>query len=201
MFDELLKSIGQSAALSGNVHVDWSGTGNVREVIPDAQLHVLASEVKYRGLVIQSIDIDGNLLKRKLDLPSCKVVFNQDNFIDARGDALLDDPYNYDADATIQFQDLGFLNELSKSFGQDLGLGGKLSAQWTGKGPLKDQTGNIELHGDQIRTKAAQRIKFDVAANYQGMNAEVPRVQISSPLRGSGCVHAVQSSTIRRFPL
>src|SRR5208337_4024795 len=167
MFDELLKSIGQSAALSGNVHVDWSGTGNVRGVIPDGELHVLASQVKYRGLVIQSIDIDGNLLKRKLDLPSCKVVFNQDNFIDAKGDALLDEPYNYDADATIKFQDLG--------------LGGKLSAQWTGKGPLKDQTGNIELHGDQIRTKAAQRIKFDVAANYQGMNAEVPRLQISSP--------------------
>ena len=181
VFNELLKSIGQSAALTGNVHVDWSGTGNVRGAIPDAQLHVLASQVKYRGLVIQSVDIDGDLLNRKLDLPSCKVVFNQDNFIDAKGNALLDEPYNYDADATIKFQDLGFLNELSKSFGQDLGLGGKLSAQWTGKGPLKDQTGNIELHGDQIRSKVAQRIKFDVVANYQGMNAEVPRLQVSSP--------------------
>jgi autotransporter translocation and assembly factor TamB len=181
IFNELLESFGQSAALSGNVHVDWSGSGNVREVIPDAQLHVLASQVKYRGLAIQSIHFDGNLLKRKLDLPSCKVVFNQDNFIDARGDALLDEPYNYDADATIQFQDLGFLNELSKSFGQELGLGGKLTAKWTGKGPLEDQTGNIELHGDQVRTKVVQGIKFEVAANYQGMNAEVPRLQFFSP--------------------
>ena len=120
-------------------------------------------------------------MERKLDLPTCKVVFNRDNFIDARGRALLDEPYDYDTDATIQFQDLGFLNELSKSFGQDLGLGGKLNAKWTGKGPLKDQTGNIEVHGDQIRTKAVQRIQFDVAANYQGMNAEIPRLQISSP--------------------
>ena len=179
IFSELLKSIGQSPAVSGNVHVDWSGTGNVRDVIPDGQLHVLASQLKYRGLLIQSIDIDGSLLKRKLDLPNCRVVFNKDNFINARGDALLEDPYNYDAYATIQFQDLGFLNELSKSFGQDLGLGGKLNANWTGKGPL--QGGNLELHGDQIRTKAVQRIKLDVAANYQGMNAEVPRLQISSP--------------------
>ena len=108
IFNELLKSFGQSAALSGNVHVDWSGSGNVREVIPDAQLHVLASQVKYRGLAIQSIHIDGNLLKRKLDLPSCKVIFDQDNFIDARGDALLDEPYNYDADATISFRIWGF---------------------------------------------------------------------------------------------
>ncbi len=167
IFNELLKSFGQSAPISGNVHLDWSGTGNVRGVIPDAQLHILASQVKYRGLVLKSIDIDGNLLKLKLDLPTCKVVFNQDNFIDAKGDTLLEDPYNYDADATIQFQDLGFLNELIKSFGQDLGLGGKLSAKWTGKGPLKDQTGNIELHGDEIRAKAVQRIKFNVAANYK----------------------------------
>ena len=150
-------------------------------MVPDGDLRVLGSQIKYRGLSIQSIDIDGNLLQRKLDLPSCKVVFNKDNFIDAKGNALLEDPYNYDADATIQFQDLGFLNELIKSFGQDLGLGGKLNASWKGKGPLKDQTGNLELHGDQIRTKTVQSIKFDVTANYQGLNAEVPRLQISSP--------------------
>jgi autotransporter translocation and assembly factor TamB len=181
MFSGLLKSIGQSPAVSGNVHVDWSGNGNARGAIPDAQLHLLAGQLKYRGLLIQSIDIDGSLLKRKLDLPNCKIIFNQDNFINARGDALLEEPYNYDAYATIQFQELGFLNELTKSFGQDLDLGGKLNASWTGKGPLQVQTGNLELHGDQIRTKAVQRVKFDVAANYQGMKAEVPRLQIFSP--------------------
>jgi autotransporter translocation and assembly factor TamB len=181
VFNDLLKSTGQSPTLSGNVHANWSATGNVRDVIPDARLEVLARQIKYRGLLIQSVDIDGNLLQRKLDLPSCKIVFNQNNFIDARGDAVLDDPYDYDADAKIQFQDLGFLNEVSKSFGQDLGLGGKLSATWTGKGPLKDQTGNLEIHGDQIQVKGVQRIKFDMAGNYQGMNAEIPRLQFSSP--------------------
>ena len=81
----------------------------------------------------------------------------------------------------VQFQDLGFLNELTKSFGQDLGLAGKLNASWKGNGPLKEQTGNLELHGDQIRTKTVQNIKFDATAHYQGSNAEVPRLQISSP--------------------
>ena len=40
---------------------------------------------------------------------------NNDNFIDTKGNAIIEEPYNYDADATIQFQDLGFLNELIKS--------------------------------------------------------------------------------------
>ena len=150
-------------------------------MVPDADLRVLGSQIKYRGLSIQSIDIDGNLLQRKLDLPSCKVVFNKDNFIDAKGNALLDDPYDYDADATVQFQDLGFLNELTKSFGQDLGLAGKLSANWKGNGPLKEQVGGLELHGDQLRTKTIQNIKLDATGHYEKFNAEVPRLQISSP--------------------
>ena len=101
-------------------------------MVPDGNLRVLGSLIKFRGLLVQSIDIEGNLLQQKLDLPSCKVVFDKNNFIEAKGDALLEDPYNYDADTTVQFQDLGFLNGLIKSFGQDIGLAGKLNASWKG---------------------------------------------------------------------
>ena len=109
------------------------------------------------------------------------MVFNKDNFIDTKGNALLEDPYDYGADATVQFQDLGFLNEMIKSFGQDLGLAGKLNASWKGNGPLKEQTGDLEFHGDQVRTKTVQNIKFDATAHYQGFNVEVPRLQVASP--------------------
>ncbi len=181
VFKDLLAGAGETSATSGNLHANWSCSGDARNPIPDANLRVMGSQIKSRGLLIQSIDVDGTLLQRKLDLPSCKVVFNKDNFFEAKGNTLLNDPYNYDADATIQFQDLGFLNELIKSFGHDLGLAGKLSASWKGNGPLKEQTGNVELHGDQIRTKTVQSIKLDATARYQGSNAEVPRLQVSSP--------------------
>jgi hypothetical protein len=75
------------------------------------------------------------------------------------------------------------------NLGRDLGLGGKLNAKWTGKGPLKIRP-NIEVHGDQIRTKTVQRIQFDVAAKYRGMNAEIPACR-SLRLRGSGSVRAL----------
>jgi hypothetical protein len=181
VFKELLNGVGAASATSGNVHVNLSCSGDTRSVIPDGNLRVLGSLINYRGLLVQSIDIEGNLLQRKLDLPSCKVVFDKNNFIDAKGNALLEDPYNYDADTTVQFQDLGFLNGLIKSFGQDLGLAGKLNASWKGNGPFKEQTGNLELHGDQVRTNTVQSIRFDASAHYQGFNAEVPRLQVFSP--------------------
>jgi autotransporter translocation and assembly factor TamB len=181
VFAELLKSLGQTEAVGGNLHVDWSGRGDVATVFPDAHLRVLGKTIKYRGLSVQNIDIAGDLVERKLDLASCKVVFDQKNFIDASGGAGMEEPYDYNANAKLRFDDLGFLNELARSFGQDLGLGGKLIATWTGRGPVKDQTGNIDVHADQIRTKAVQGVKADVAGSYQGMNAEFPTFKISSP--------------------
>jgi autotransporter translocation and assembly factor TamB len=181
VFKDTLKGVGETSTASGDVHANWSFSGDVKNVVPDGNLRVLGNRIKYRGLLIQSVDIDGKLLQRKLDLPTCRVTFNKDNFIDTKGNALIDDPYNYDADATIQFQDLGFLNELIKSFGQDLGLAGKFNANWKGNGPLKEQTGNVELHGDQLRTKTVQNIKLDATAHYQGFNAEVTQFQIRSP--------------------
>jgi autotransporter translocation and assembly factor TamB len=181
VFKEMLSGVGAASEASGNLHVNLSCSGDARKVVPDGNLRVLGSLIKFRGLLVQSIDIEGNLLQKKLDLPSCKVVFDKNNFIEAKGNALLEDPYNYDADTTVQFQDLGFLNGLIRSFGQDIGLAGKLNASWKGNGPFKEQTGDLELHGNQIRTSTVQNIRFDASAHYQGFNAEVPRLQVFSP--------------------
>ena len=181
VFGGLLKSLGQSDVVGGNLLVAWSGKGDLATVFPDAHLRVLGKSIKYRGLSVQKVDVAGDLVQRNLDLSSCKVVFDQKNFIDASGGAKIEDPYDYNANAVVEFDDLGFLNELAKSFGQDLGLGGKFHASWTGKGPIKDQTGNVEVHGEQLRAKSVQGIKFEASGTYQGMTAEVPTFKIFSP--------------------
>jgi hypothetical protein len=181
VFKETLKGVGETSAASGNLHANWSCAGNAGKTVPDGNLRVSGKQIKYRGLLIEDVGIEGKLLQGRIDLPTCKVVFNKDNFVDTKGNALLADPYDYGVDATVQFQDLGFLNEMIKSFGQDLGLAGKLNASWKGNGPLKEQTGDLEFHGDQVRTKTVQNIKFDATAHYQGFNVEVPRLQVTSP--------------------
>ncbi len=181
VFKQMLIQAGQAPLAHGDLHADWSFAGDAKKGIPDGTIHVGGNQINYRGLSIQIIQIDGTLLNHKVDLPTCKVTFNKENFIDAKGNALLEEPYDYDSDATIQFQDIGFLNEVVKSFGQDLGLGGKLNARWNGKGPLSQQTGTFELHGDKLGSKTLQSTKIDLSGSYQGSDFEVPQLQIASP--------------------
>jgi autotransporter translocation and assembly factor TamB len=181
VFKQMLIKAGQAPVASGNLHADWSFAGDAKKGAPDGALHVLGDQINYRGLLIQNIQIEANLLDQKLDLPACRITFNKDNFIDAKGNALLEEPYGYNANAVVQFQELGFLNQAIKSFGQDLGLGGKLNVSWSGKGPVKDQTGTFELHGDKLRTNTVQSTKIDLSGNYHGLNAEIPQLSVASP--------------------
>jgi autotransporter translocation and assembly factor TamB len=144
-------------------------------------VHVDGNQINIRGLSIQLIQIEGNLLDHKLDLPTCRITFDKDNFIDAQGNALLEEPYDYHSGATVQFRDLGFLNEVIKAFGQDLDLGGKLNLSWTGTGPVKEQTGTFELHADKLSTKTLQSTKIDLSGSYRAPTAEIRQFQIASP--------------------
>jgi autotransporter translocation and assembly factor TamB len=181
VFAGLLKSLGQPGTAAGELHAAWSGKGDLATLLPDAHLQVFGKDIRYRGLSIQKVDISGELAQRNLHLPSCRVIFNDKNFVDASGNAKAEEPYDYEGSAKLQFDDLGFLNELAKSFGQDIGLGGKLSASWSGKGPVSSQTGNIDFHADKLRTKSFQDIKFDATGDYHGANVEIPALKISTP--------------------
>ena len=64
MFKDLLKGVGETSAASGNLHLNWSCSGDARKGLPDADLRVLGNKINYRGLTIQSINVDGNLLQR-----------------------------------------------------------------------------------------------------------------------------------------
>src|SRR5208283_3703512 len=178
VYKQMLVTAGQAPLASGNIHANWSFAGDVKKGLPDGTVHVDGNQINYRGLLVRTIQFEANLLNQKLELSTCKITFNKDNFIDANGNALLQEPYDYDSNATIQFQDVGFLNEAIKSFGQDLGLGGKLNLSWQGKGPVKSQTGTFELHGDNLRTKTVQSTKIDLTGSYQGSNVGIPQFQI-----------------------
>jgi autotransporter translocation and assembly factor TamB len=181
VFNGMLVQAGQPPKASGNIHANWSFSGDTSKGIPDANLSIAGDQIIYRGLSIQGIHIEGNLKDRKLSLPAFNITFNKENTIAVTGNALLQEPYAYESDARVQFQDLGFLNELAKSFGQDLGLAGKLAMRWQGQGPLTDQTGTFEIHGDQLRTKMLQSTKLDLSGSYNGFNADISQLQVFSP--------------------
>jgi autotransporter translocation and assembly factor TamB len=193
VFNSFVQSVGQPTGLSGSVQANWSGKGDSKKPIPVASVRAGANEIKYRGLTIKTVDIDANTSEDKVLLPTFKVVFDQNNYITGQGNTLLKDPYTCDASANVQFADLKFLNELIKSFGQDLGLGGKLNLTWSGKGPLKEQVGTLQIHGDGLRTKTVQGIKVDISGDYRGLNGQLSQAEIRSP-------YADLSTTVRLSP-
>lgn len=193
VFNGVLQSAGQPTGLSGTLQANWSGTGDAKNLIPVANVRTAANQIKYRGLTINTVDIDAKTSEDKLLLPSLKIVFDQNNYITGQGSSLLKDPYACDASANVQFADLKFLNELIKSFGQDLGLGGKLNLTWSGKGPLRDQVGTFQIHGDGLKTKTVEGIKVDASGDYRGLNGQLSQAEIRSP-------YADLSTTLRLSP-
>ncbi|MBV9491435.1 MAG: translocation/assembly module TamB domain-containing protein [Verrucomicrobia bacterium] len=181
-FNAALREFGQAGDLSGGLGVRASAKGNASDPLGSAaDLTLNGRQVKYRGLVVGSVDLQAGLVDRKVNVPSARIVFDPKDTVDVRGSARLSEPYPYDADATVAFQDLGFLNGLVASFGQNRAIGGKVDLKWNGRGELRNSTGTVELHGANLRAAPVQDVKVDVTANYQGLNVDVPKVQVSSP--------------------
>jgi autotransporter translocation and assembly factor TamB len=183
VFDAFLKSIGPESNIKGRLSARFSGDGEVKDNrIANAQLSLTGTQINYRGLSLQSTEVSGLVKDNLLTLPTVKVIADRDNSISLTGRAQLSEPYEYEGDANVDLKDLRFLDALLKSFGQDVGLGGKLNLTWSGKGQLKSSVGNAQLHISDLEVKGTKGIKADVEGSYEGMKAEVKRLQVLSPL-------------------
>jgi autotransporter translocation and assembly factor TamB len=183
VFDSFLKSIGPESNLTGSLSARLSGNGEVKDNrITDAQLNLTGTQIKYRGLSLQSTEVIGSVKDNLLTLPRVKVIADRNNSINLTGRGQLAEPYDYQGDANVDLKDLRFLDPMLKSFGQDVGLGGKLNLTWSGKGQLKNSVGNAQLHISDLEVKGTKGIKADLEGSYEGMKAEVTRLQVLSPL-------------------
>ena len=191
-FNALLKSFGPDPGLSGALNASFTGKGDLLSQIPEANLAMNGKQIKYRGLALRELEIDGDIKDKKLNLPVLRIIADQNNSINVTGNARLTDPFPYESNANIDFKDLGFLNPLLKSFGQDLDLGGELGLTWSGKGELKNSTGNARLSINGLRTKQFKDVQVEIESSYQGLTAEIPKFQVVTP---SGTLDAMLHCT------
>ena len=180
-FNALLKSFGLDQGLSGTLNASFTGKGDLKNQIPEANLAVSGSQIRYHGLVLRELEIGGDVKDKKLDLPVLKIIADQNNSVNGSGNALLTDPFPYESNLDVDFKDLRFLNPLLKSFGQDLGLAGKLGLTWSGKGELRNSVGTVRLNITGLQTKQVRQVQVDVEGHYEGLTAEVPKLQVISP--------------------
>jgi translocation-and-assembly-module (TAM) inner membrane subunit TamB-like protein len=183
VFDAFLKSIGPEASIKGRLSARFSGDGEVKDNrIANAELSISGTQINYRGLSLQSTEVSGSIKDNFLTMSTAKVIADRNNSISLSGRGQLSEPYEYEGDANVDLKDLRFLDPLLKSFGQDVGLGGKLNLTWSGKGQLKSSAGNAQLHIADLEVKGTKGIKADVEGSYEGLKAEVTRLQVISPL-------------------
>jgi autotransporter translocation and assembly factor TamB len=183
VFDSFFKTIGPEPNLTGSLSARFSGSGQVKDNhIADAQLNLVGTQIRYRGLSLQDTEVSGSVKDNLLTLPTLKVIADRNNSINLTGRGQLAEPYEYEGNANVDLRDLAFLDPLLKSFGQDVGLGGKLNLVWSGKGQLKNSVGSAQLHISDLQVKGTKGIKADVEGSYEGLKAEVTRLQVLSPL-------------------
>jgi autotransporter translocation and assembly factor TamB len=183
VFDSFLKTMGPDPNLTGNLEGRISGTGEIKNNrIANALINLTSTQLKYRGLNVQSTNVNGSVKDNFLRLPTMEIIVDHNNSIHLTGRAQLAEPYEYESDATVDLRDLRFLDPILKSFGQDVGLGGRLNLTWNGKGELKKSVGNAQLHILDLQVKGTKGIKADIEASYEGLKAEVSRLQVFSSL-------------------
>src|SRR5262249_16702852 len=133
-FSELLKSFGQPGDLTGTLRVDLAGKGDARN--PGAQLSLLGTQLKYRGVLVQRAEIESTLNDWLANIRTCRFTLDANNSIDITAQAGLKAPNAYVTDGKIELNDLSVFAYLLKSLGQSGAVGGDLLVAWSGKGDL-----------------------------------------------------------------
>ncbi len=144
-FNELLKNVGQPGDLSGSFSLNFSGKGDTKN--PTAHLQVLGDGLKYRGLLVQNVDIESKVENSLATIETGRLSLDPDNYIDFTGNAQIAEPNSYEAHGTIALKNLGVFNDLLRSLGQPGDLAGVLEVDLSGKGTVKDPTAEFRIRG------------------------------------------------------
>ncbi|MBV8532354.1 MAG: hypothetical protein JO207_00970, partial [Verrucomicrobia bacterium] len=95
VFNELLKNAGQPGDLSGNLSINFSGKGDIKN--PVAQLQVLGEGLKYRGLPVQNVNIESRVKNSLVAIETGRITLDANNYLDISGHAQIAEPNQYEA--------------------------------------------------------------------------------------------------------
>ena len=137
-----------------NVLGAFSVTGAVtmQNLEPDGKISFLGSSVNYRGLTVQTVDLQLNFARDHIEIGKGNIDFGAANSIDIGGAIELADPFRYHLDNKIAFQDLRLFNSFLINFVSGADLAGKLGVDLQVVGTAKDIPSSTQLlvNGDHI---------------------------------------------------
>jgi autotransporter translocation and assembly factor TamB len=204
VFNPFLSNYVPGSDLAGKFDLNLQVAGTAKNVPESAQLAVTGDKIGFRGLTIQQLSVEAGSTNDNLNLSALKVLFDQKNHIDLSGAGKISSKLPYSGKADVDLEDLGFLNPVLRAFHQDVGLGGKLTLNWSGTGefaqtepaaqtgatpesaPAQNATnpsnGHLEVRGTEISVKQVQHINAEISGTYQALDGNLPTIQVTSPL-------------------
>ncbi len=74
MLNDVVRNLGIEPGLSGVIHADFTGAGDLHK--PTAELQISGKQLQYRGFVVQDLDIRANAEKTKAEIQTCRVTLD-----------------------------------------------------------------------------------------------------------------------------
>src|SRR5262249_3406260 len=137
------------------------------------------SQLKYRGTTLQSLLLDAIISNQEAQVRDFRIRLDPANYLDLSASAKLTDPFPFQANGQVIFQDLGVLNELLKGLGLEAGLSGSLNISFDGKGDFRNPTAQVKVSSDQLQYRGFVLQRVDVAATVEHATANIQRCRIS----------------------
>ena len=130
-----------------------TGNGDVRFDHLEANGAVRASgnQLKYRGLVLQSLDLDAAFKDQQAQVRSFRINFDPANYVNLTGSAELTDPYPFQTTGQVNFKDLAVVNKFLEGLGLEPGLSGGININFSGTGDVRNPTAKLQVAGNQLQ--------------------------------------------------
>src|ERR1700730_12755438 len=176
VLNALLQNIGAQPGISGELNAQFSGDGDIHR--PSGRLQVTGNDLKYRGFVVQNVDIGAAIKESTATLQRCRISLDPNNYLNINGTAHVIEPYPYEARAQIRLPDLGRLNELLKGLGQPSGVSGSFSLDAGASGDAKNPTASLQAQADQIKYQGLLISTVRSEAAVRDMEAKVETCRV-----------------------
>ena len=146
---------------------------------PQHNVQFLGEGLKYRGLLVQNVDIVSKLQNSLATIETGRLSLDPDNYIDFTGNAQIAEPNSYEAHGTIALKNLGVFNDLLRSLGQPGDLAGALQVDLSGKGTVKNPTAEFRIAGSQLKYRGLPVQSIDLQSKVQNRVANIQSCRIN----------------------
>lgn len=139
---------------------------------------LLADDLSYQGVTVNSVTGELNIQKETVNISDLKIIFNNQNIINAGGSIELLPPYEYHGFLNGRLKNLSIFSDIFPNKAVD----GSLTITWKGRGAIEENKhfGNLHIESHDVIFDGIKGLSADVTMNYSPNEVILKDWQIAS---------------------